>query len=73
MNENLKTLHCSDCAKSGISCNCNSMPSVCGKFIHATSNEMREYIRYKVMDIMHQVGVEEDKINTVSKMDIRCF
>ena len=75
MNEiNLKSLHCSDCARAGISCICDKMPAICGKrFIHATSDEMKQYIRFKVVDIMEQLGIEQDKIQAVAKMDIECF
>lgn len=75
MNEiNLKSsLYCAHCAKFGISCPSIAQPSNCSQFINISSDDVRKYIRSKVIDIMEQIGIEQDKIQAVAKMDIKCF
>jgi len=73
MEINKKQLYCSDCAKCGISCTANKMPSTCNDFIYATSPDMREYIRWKVIAIMESLNVSESNINAVKNMSLEMF
>lgn len=71
--ENKSSLYCAHCAKSGISCTSSAQPSNCSQFINVSSDDVREYVRWKVVAIMESLNIPEDKINEVKTLPIQCF
>lgn len=71
--ENKSSLYCGHCAKFGISCPSIAQPSNCSQFINVSSDDVREYVRWRVVAIMESLNIPEDKINEVKTLPIQCF
>lgn len=71
--ENKSSLYCAHCAKFGISCPSIAQPSNCSQFINISSDDVREYVRWRVVAIMESLNIPEDKINEVKNMPLSNF